>query len=121
MKGLNMRAEDDLRRALDECESEVLRKIFLAQAIVAHTDALGLLYLQVRNGARWDFKDEIGRQLGPGITLCASSGCHEDVEYSVLGNVFFGYIGRASGFPWFEIKAGAALAERYDPAHDPNS
>lgn len=35
------------------------------------------------------------------------------------GNIFFGYIGRASGFTALELYAGAGWAEYWDPAHDP--
>ena len=73
---------------------------------------------QVKNGARWDFKDEIGLKLGPGITLCSSGTCFNDIEYSVPGNVHFAYIGGAAGFFGVEIQAGAAWAEVHDPAHD---
>jgi hypothetical protein len=76
---------------------------------------------QVKNGARWDFKDEIGLKLGPGITLCSSGTCFNDIEYSVPGNIHFAYIGCAAGFFGVEIQAGAAWAEVHDPAHDPES
>jgi len=72
---------------------------------------------QVKNGARWDFKDEIGLNLGPGITLCASNACFDDIEFSVPGNIFFAYIGRAAGFSGVELQQGAAWAEFWDPAH----
>jgi hypothetical protein len=123
MKNLNKQAEDYLRLA-EEARRHCLyqlERILLVEAAQAHATALGLYALNVRNGARWDFKDEIGLQLGPGITLCSSGGCYNDIEYSVPGNIFFSYIGRAVGFPWFEIKWGAAWAERNDPAHDINS
>ena len=76
---------------------------------------------QVKNGARWDFKDEIGIKLGPGITLCSGGTCYNDVEYSVPGNIHFAYIGGAAGFFGIEIQAGAGWAEIHDPAHDPES
>jgi RHS repeat-associated protein len=90
-------------------------------AVALRTTQLYVFSQQVKNGARWDFKDEIGFQLGQGITLCVSSKCFDDIEYSVPGNIFFAYIGLASGFTWWEIKAGAAWAEAHDPSHDPNS
>ena len=76
---------------------------------------------QVRNGARWDFKDEIGLKLGPGVTLCASGACFNDIEYSIPGNVFFAYIGRAAGFSGIELQQGAAWAEWRDPSHEKGS
>jgi hypothetical protein len=75
----------------------------------------------VKNGAPWDFKDEIGLKIGPGITLCTSGQCHNNIEFSVPGNIFYGYIGSASMFSAYELKYGAGWAEKNDPAHDPNS
>jgi hypothetical protein len=71
----------------------------------------------VANGAVWDFKDEIGRNLGPGITLCSGGTCYRDIEYSVPGNVHFAYIGRAAGILGWEIQYGAGWAQINDPAH----
>jgi hypothetical protein len=75
-------------------------------------------YLQVENGARWDVKDQIAWELGPGVMLCSLGSCNTAVEYTVPGNIFFGYIGRASGFTAWELQAGAAWAEYWDEAHD---
>jgi hypothetical protein len=87
-----------------------------------HGTALYEFSQLVKNGARWDVKDEVGLQLGPGITLCTSPGmCYDDVEYSVTGNVLFAYLGGAAGFYGWEIQAGAAWAEVHDPAHDEGS
>jgi hypothetical protein len=38
-------------------------------------------------------------------------------EYSVPGNIYYGFVGLAAGFSGFEIHAGAAWAEIRDPAH----
>ena len=95
--------------------------VILVGAGALHAGALYTFGQQVKNGARWDFKDEIGIQLGQGVTFCGMGKCYDDIEYSVAGNIFYGYIGRASGFAWWEIKGGAAWAEQHDPSHDPNS
>jgi hypothetical protein len=79
--------------------------------------AFTTFYWQVRNGGRWDFKDEIGRKLGPGITLVG----HTDMEFSIPGNIFYGYIGMASGFSVKELKFGAGWAQKNDPANNPDS
>ena len=75
----------------------------------------------VQNGAPWDFKDEIGIRLGPGITLCGAGRCYNDIEYSVPGNIFYGYIGMAAGLGGSTVQIGAAVAERIDPAHNKNN
>ncbi len=74
----------------------------------------------VKDQGKWDFKDEIGRKLGPGITLCSYSYCRTDIEYSVAGNVHFSYIGEAAGFQDVVIKLGAGFAEITDPSHNSN-
>jgi RHS repeat-associated protein len=88
---------------------------------ILHGSALNDYRQLVKDGAIWDFKDEIGLKLGPGITLCGSGGCYDDIEYSVPGNIHFAYIGVAAGFPGWEIQAGAGYAEFDDPAHDPTN
>ena len=95
--------------------------IVIVGGTVLEGSALYEFAQQVKNGARWDFKDEIGIKLGPGITLCSGGTCYNDIEYSVPGNIHFAYIGGAAGFFGVEIQAGAAWAEVHDPAHDPNS
>ena len=90
-------------------------------ASILHGSALYDYSQLVKDGAIWDFKDEIGLKLGPGITLCGSSGCVDDIEYSVPGNIHFAYIGIAAGLPGWEIQAGAAYAEITDPAHNSES
>lgn len=88
---------------------------------ILHGKALYDYSQLVKDGAIWDFKDEIGLRLGPGITLCGTVSCYDDIEYSVPGNIHFAYIGVAAGFPGWEIQAGAGYAEIADPAHDPTS
>jgi RHS repeat-associated protein len=71
----------------------------------------------VKDGARWDFKDAIKREpWGPGesIVLCGTDGC-EWYEYSMPGNIFYAYVGRAAGFSEFEIRTGAVYAQQTDP------
>ena len=95
--------------------------IVVVGGTVFHGTALYEYAQLVKNGARWDVKDEIGIKLGPGITLCSSGMCFNDIEYSVAGNIHFAYIGGAAGIFGWEIQAGAAWAEINDPAHDPES
>ncbi len=89
----------------------------VAAAAELHAMALYKYAQLVKNGAIWDFKDETGIKLGPGITLCAGGACYRDIEYSVPGNIHFAYIGVVAGFPGWEIQAGAGVAEMIDPAH----
>ena len=124
-----MKAENDLalqnfikgNESLRECNKE-LALLYFSQATVAHGSALTVFYFMVKDGGPWDFKDEIGTRLGPGITICTSnSNCFNDIEYSVPGNIHYGYIGLAAGFTSAEIKFGAGWAEKNDPSHNPKN
>ncbi len=70
----------------------------------------------VRAGARWDFKVKIQQELGKTIMLCHTEGC-EWFEYSVPGNIHYGYVGRAAGFDLRTLHFGASIAEITDPNH----
>jgi len=63
----------------------------------------------------------IGLRLGQGVSPCSGGTCWRDVEYSVPGNIHYGYIGEAAGILGVELHFGAGWAEASDPAHDPNS
>jgi len=65
----------------------------------------------------WDFKHKILERLGAGITLCSNVGCQSDLEYSVPGNIHFGFVAREAGYSESMIKLGAGNAEKDDPAH----
>jgi RHS repeat-associated protein len=69
----------------------------------------------------WDFKHRINELLGPGITLCGSTGCEPDIEFSVPGNIHFGFVAREAGYAGVIVNVGAGYAEITDPSHwDPN-
>jgi hypothetical protein len=75
----------------------------------------------VADRQHWDFKHKIERDLGPGITLCSNWRCGGDVEYSVPGNVHFGFVAREAGYAPNIVHLGAGYAEITDPSHDPKS
>jgi len=72
----------------------------------------------VKDGARWDFKDQIQDELGDDVMLCGFDECYW-FEYSMPGNIFYAYVGRAAGFSEFEIRAGAVYAQQTDPENNP--
>ena len=74
----------------------------------------------VKDHATWDFKHEIKKRLGTGITLCAGSNCQNDIEYSVPGNIHYGFVARQAGYMPSMTNAGVGVAEVIDPAHDPD-
>jgi RHS repeat-associated protein len=79
----------------------------------------------VKDGARWDFKDQINREFYPvynpkgGIMLCDVVEECRWYEYSMPGNIFYGYVGRAAGFGEWDLRAGAFYAQQMDPENDP--
>ena len=70
----------------------------------------------VKDHGPWDPKHRIKEYLGEGITL----GSKSDVEYSVPGNIHFGFVGQAAGYFDLLVYLGGGIAEIGDPAHDPN-
>jgi hypothetical protein len=72
------------------------------------------LFIQlVTHSAKWDSKIEIQDTFQEAIVLGG-----EWLEYSVPGNIFFSYVGRAAGFTLGELQIGAGIAEITDPNHD---
>jgi RHS repeat-associated protein len=72
----------------------------------------------VKDGGRWDFKDRIQRELGDNVWLqTGGNGAGGWFEYSVTGNIHYGYVGRAAGFTALDLHLGASYAEITDPEH----
>jgi RHS repeat-associated protein len=76
----------------------------------------GWIYL-VKDKAKWDFKHKIDLEIGRAITFFDNDQGFRWYEYSVPGNIFYGYIGSAAGFNSAALHAGASYAEIRDPAH----
>ena len=72
----------------------------------------------VGDGKRWDLKDKMRRRLGDSYMLCGTSNCYW-FEYSVLGNILYGYVGTQAGFSEIELRLGAGYAEARDPENRP--
>jgi RHS repeat-associated protein len=74
----------------------------------------------VADRCRWDFKHRIYAQLGNTVMLrYIASGArgYGWYEYSVPGNIYFGWMGMAVGFPDWFLHVGAGVAEIIDPVH----
>jgi YD repeat-containing protein len=108
----------EMKHNLDDSR---LQAISQANRSLSFISAASQFYNLVADRKPWDFKHKILRDLGPGITLCSESRCVRKVEYSVPGNIHFGFVAREAGYPSAIVHAGAASAEIRDPAHDPNS
>ena len=72
----------------------------------------------VRDRARYDFKHRILFELRETILFRTENGLPLWSEYSVPGNIFYGYVGRSAGFPGWTLHTGAGYAEAVDPAHE---
>jgi RHS repeat-associated protein len=74
----------------------------------------------VADRCRWDFKHRIYAQLGDNVMLrhiASGAGGYRWYEYSVPGNIYFGWMGMAVGFPDWFLHVGAGVAEIIDPVH----
>jgi hypothetical protein len=60
----------------------------------------------VRGGGPWDFKVELNAREIETIEIAGV-----EYKYDVLANIYYGYMGRASGFTTEELLVGAGLAQ----------
>jgi len=100
---------------------EVITLRFLALQSQAAFQAMALegWASLVRDRHRWDFKHKIRVEFDQPkevIVFHESDGTPFAAEYSVPGNIFYGYVGR-SIFPGWLLHLGAGYAEGTDPAH----
>jgi hypothetical protein len=68
---------------------------------------------------RWDFKYKILLELGDSIRLCLSSSDCRWYDSDVVGNIHYGYVGRAAGFMPQELYLGGGMAQQQ--GEDPGS
>ena len=102
-------------------DSQAILKKYIPEAMVSYTIAAAAFYANVRDHGPRDFKHAIRERLGEGITFCATGGCHRNIERSVPGNIFFGWMARAVGYDDVITQAGAGIVEIYDPVHNPKN
>jgi hypothetical protein len=77
-------------------------------------------YNLVQDRAKWDFKHKIRAELGTEAFVLFHGLKRSEYrwyEFSVAGNISFGYVGRASGVPGDVLHYGAGWAEVKDPSH----
>jgi len=77
---------------------------------------IGWIYL-VKDKAKWDFKHNIKANLNSESFIFQHEGGYDWYEYSMPGNIFYGFIGRSAGFSAEALHFGAGYAEVTDPAH----
>ena len=76
----------------------------------------GWIFL-VKDKAKWDFKHKIRNELQTESVLLRHGTGYRWYEYSIPGNIHFGFVGRAAGFSGSALHLGAGFAEVTDPAH----
>ena len=81
----------------------------LNSSIGAKIEAYRLWISMVQSGAPWDLKDEVLRTFGPNVEV-------RGVWYlfDILGNIHYGFVGKAAGFSDLELKKGAGAANFVD-------
>jgi RHS repeat-associated protein len=92
-------------------------KTLLGGSIKNKYDAINGWMWLVKDSAKWDFKHRIDREIGRAITFIDYQQGFRWYEYSVPGNIFYGYIGTAAGFSELMLHGGASYAEIIDPSH----
>jgi len=78
---------------------------------------LTLWLRRVADDHTWDFKDQIEQKLGDTVMLRGSGEAFAWYEFSIPGNINFGYAGRAAGWPGPALHVGASLAQITDQVH----
>ncbi|MEM9774361.1 MAG: RHS repeat-associated core domain-containing protein [Chloroflexota bacterium] len=63
-----------------------------------------------QSDAIWDIKVPIANEIGTAVTLCGVASC-EWVDYSVIGNIHFGFVAGALGVPKFISNAAGGYIE----------
>ena len=93
-----------------------IRSLWASRNPADKSRALAAFYFLVKDRAEWDFKHQIDDELGQGIVL-RDTNDYRWYEYSVPGNIHYGFVGRAAGFSGSLLHGGAGVAEIKDPAH----
>ena len=97
LEQMNVNAEGDI--------AHTLRDANYGNVATKYAAYLGWAAL-VRGGGPWDFKVELNAREIETIEIAGV-----EYKYDVLANVYYGYMGRASGFTTAELLAGAGLAQ----------
>ncbi len=100
------------------CGNPIVASIGAATALgggVAYLGGFGSFYNLVKDHGPFDPKHKIKERLGKGITL----GNQNDIEYSVPGNILYGFVGTSIGYIDQILYIGGGVAEIRDPSHDP--
>jgi len=107
---------DELHENANGYYAQRIRTLWASENPDDKARALAAFYFLVKDRAKWDFKHRIDKELGRSIVLRHTGG-YRWYEYSVPGNIHYGFVGRAAGFSGSLLHSGAGIAEIVDPAH----
>jgi len=128
-RDLTLWLHKEMRANVDSPEARAIRSLLVDTGpIVTSSNAkykaagIRLWNSLVADSCRWDFKHAIWERLGDPIMLRhlaspSGEGGYHWYEYSVPGNIFFGWMGMAVGLSDNFLHLGAGYAEMVDPAH----
>ena len=96
-----------------------MRPLLTTSSLTCNAAGLALWLRRVADDHTWDFKDQIVHKLDGSQEVVLRHGADDYAwyEYSLPGNINFGYAGRAAGWSGLLLHAGASFAEITDPAH----
>jgi RHS repeat-associated protein len=96
--------------AVDIAESAVMQSVQDANSEFRKLDAKALFESVTRDGAMYDVKDKTKEQLNGGPIKIGKNW----YEYSTVGNILFGFYGKAAGWSDTELYLGAGIAQMED-------
>ena len=108
---------DELHENANGYYAQRIRTLLASENPDDKARALAAFYFLVKDRAKWDFKHRIRAELRADSIVLRHTEGYRWYEYSVPGNIHYGFIGRAAGFSGSLLHGGAGVAEIMDPAH----
>jgi RHS repeat-associated protein len=108
---------DELHENANGYYAQRIHTLWASKAPADKSRAIVAFYLLVKDRAKWDFKHRIKDELRTESIVLRHTGGYRWYEYSVPGNIHYGFVGRAAGFSGSLLHVGAGVAEIRDLAH----
>jgi RHS repeat-associated protein len=111
---------DELKKGMENSDIQLIRSLNRTGLTPNAPATLAMHYwiALVRNRARYDFKHAIQDMMGETILFRSNEGMPIWAEYSLPGNIFFGFMSNYIGFPDYVVHAGAGAAQLADHFRD---
>ena len=107
---------DELSTNANGYYAQRIRTLLASSNLADRYRAIAAWIFLVKDQAKRDFKHHIQSELGKSIVLRHKGG-YRWYEWSVPGNIFYAFVGRAVGWSGWWLHRGAAFAEIIDPEH----